>query len=128
MTLPNENRILVLQGGGALGAYQAGAYEALASAGEEPEWVAGISIGAINAAIIAGNRPEDRVNQLRRFWEKSFLRPAGLILPAGTSRAHPVQRNQQLAHQPLWRAGLLHAALSTANVRLARNRSRREFL
>ena len=70
MTLPNETRILVLQGGGALGAYQAGAYEALASAGEEPEWVAGISIGAINAAIIAGNRPEDRVKQLRRFWEK----------------------------------------------------------
>lgn len=70
MTLPNEKRILVLQGGGALGAYQAGAYEALASAGEEPEWVAGISIGAINAAIIAGNRPEDRVKQLRCFWEK----------------------------------------------------------
>jgi NTE family protein len=70
MTLPNETRILVLQGGGALGAYQAGAYEALASAGEEPEWVAGISIGAINAAIIAGNRPEDRVKQLRSFWEK----------------------------------------------------------
>lgn len=70
MTLPNETRILVLQGGGALGAYQAGAYEALASAGQEPVWVAGISIGAINAAIIAGNKPEDRVKQLRRFWEK----------------------------------------------------------
>jgi NTE family protein len=70
MTLPNEKRILVLQGGGALGAYQAGAYEALTAAGEEPEWVAGISIGAINAAIIAGNWPENRVKQLRRFWEK----------------------------------------------------------
>jgi NTE family protein len=70
MTLPNEKRILVLQGGGALGAYQAGAYEALAAAGQEPEWVAGISIGAINAALISGNKPENRVNQLRRFWEK----------------------------------------------------------
>ncbi|MDO8354436.1 MAG: patatin-like phospholipase family protein, partial [Aestuariivirga sp.] len=70
MTSETETRILVLQGGGALGAYQAGAYEALAGAGEVPEWVAGISIGAINAAIIAGNRPENRVKQLRRFWEK----------------------------------------------------------
>jgi NTE family protein len=70
MMLPNEKRILVLQGGGALGAYQAGAYEALAAAGEEPEWVAGISIGAINAALIGGNKPENRVKQLRHFWEK----------------------------------------------------------
>jgi NTE family protein len=62
MSQANEKRILVLQGGGALGAYQAGAYEALAKAGEEPEWVAGISIGAINAAIIAGNKPEDRAS------------------------------------------------------------------
>ena len=70
MSQANEKRILVLQGGGALGAYQAGAYEALAKAGEEPEWVAGISIGAINAAIIAGNKPEDRASKLRQFWEK----------------------------------------------------------
>jgi NTE family protein len=53
-----ETAALVFQGGGALGAYQAGVYEALASAEVEPEWVAGISIGAINAAIIAGNAPE----------------------------------------------------------------------
>ena len=53
-----------------MGAYQAGAYEALAAAGQEPEWVAGISIGAINAALIAGNKPENRVKQLRHFWEK----------------------------------------------------------
>ena len=70
MTLENEKRVLVLQGGGALGAYQAGAYEALAAAGQEPEWVAGISIGAINAALIAGNKPENRVKRLRDFWEK----------------------------------------------------------
>src|SRR5262245_36036586 len=60
---------LVLQGGGALGSYQAGVYEALACSPYEPDWVAGISIGAINAAIIAGNAPENRVPQLRRFWE-----------------------------------------------------------
>ena len=64
-----EMPVLVFQGGGALGSYQAGVYQALAAAGIEPEWVAGISIGAINAAIIAGNRPEDRVERLRTFWE-----------------------------------------------------------
>src|SRR5262245_6274474 len=60
---------LVLQGGGALGSYQAGVYEALASSEYSPDWVAGISIGAINAAIIAGNAPQDRVDRLRTFWE-----------------------------------------------------------
>ncbi|WP_439549534.1 DUF3734 domain-containing protein [Falsiroseomonas sp.] len=61
---------LVLQGGGALGSYQAGVYEALARSDYEPDWVAGISIGAINAAIIAGNAPEQRVDRLRLFWEQ----------------------------------------------------------
>jgi len=60
---------LVLQGGGALGAYQAGVYEALHEAGIEPDWIIGTSIGAINAGIIAGNRPEDRLEKLRSFWE-----------------------------------------------------------
>jgi NTE family protein len=60
---------LVLQGGGALGSYQAGVYEALAGSEYLPDWVAGISIGAINAAIIAGNAEQDRVAKLRRFWE-----------------------------------------------------------
>lgn|SRR6516165_7758211 len=60
---------LVLQGGGALGAYQAGVYEALAEADLHPDWAAGISIGAINAALIAGNPPEARVDKLRAFWE-----------------------------------------------------------
>jgi NTE family protein len=62
-------RVLVLQGGGALGSYQAGAYEALSQNDFEPEWVAGISIGAINAAIIAGNDRDKRVGKLREFWE-----------------------------------------------------------
>jgi NTE family protein len=66
--LPFEVVALVLQGGGALGAYQAGVYEALAAAGIHPNWVAGVSIGAINAALIAGNAPKDRVDRLREFW------------------------------------------------------------
>ncbi len=60
--------VLVLQGGGALGSYQAGAYQALCHFDFEPEWVAGISIGAINAAIIAGNEPNKRVEKLKEFW------------------------------------------------------------
>ena len=66
--LPFECVALVLQGGGALGAYQAGVYEALSEAGIHPNWIAGISIGAINAAIIAGNPPNARVERLREFW------------------------------------------------------------
>jgi NTE family protein len=65
---PFETIALVLQGGGALGAYQAGVMEGLASAGIEPDWVAGISIGAINAALIAGNEPRNRIARLREFW------------------------------------------------------------
>jgi NTE family protein len=61
---------LLLQGGGSLGAYQGGVYQALAEADLHPDWVAGISIGAINAAIIAGNPPEKRVERLRAFWDK----------------------------------------------------------
>ena len=66
---PRGTTALVLQGGGALGAYQAGVYEALAAAGWSPDWIAGISIGAINAALIAGNPPETRIAQLHRFWD-----------------------------------------------------------
>jgi len=65
--LPFERVALVLQGGGALGAYQAGVYEALAESGIEPDWIAGISIGGINAAIIAGNPPNTRLDRLRDF-------------------------------------------------------------
>ncbi len=73
--LPFECVALVLQGGGALGAYQAGVYEALAEAGIYPDWVAGISIGAINCALIAGNAPEARVDKLRAFWEEITSNP-----------------------------------------------------
>lgn len=66
---PFESIALVLQGGGALGAYQAGVYERMLEGGIEPTWIAGISIGAINSAIIAGNARENRVARLREFWE-----------------------------------------------------------
>jgi NTE family protein len=78
----------VLQGGGALGAYQAGVYEAVAEAGYEPDWVSGISIGGINAAIIAGNTPEDRLPHLRAFWER--------ITPF---EVHPLPDMGEAAHQ-----------------------------
>src|ERR1700728_810767 len=67
--LPFERVALVLQGGGALGAYQAGVYHALDDANIGVDWLCGTSIGAINGAIIAGNRPEKRVERLRDFWE-----------------------------------------------------------
>ena len=68
-TPATAERVLVLQGGGALGSYQAGAFQALCHQGFEPDWIAGISIGAVNAAIIAGNPPERRVPRLKEFWE-----------------------------------------------------------
>jgi NTE family protein len=74
---PFEQIALLLQGGGALGSYQAGVYQALAEADLHPDWVAGISIGAINSAIIAGNAPERRVERLREFWETVSTSPLG---------------------------------------------------
>ena len=67
--------VLVLQGGGALGAYQAGVYEAMHEAGIEPDWVIGTSIGAINASLIAGTGPDDRVARLRAFWDRVAQNP-----------------------------------------------------
>ncbi len=77
---PFERIALLLQGGGALGSYQAGVYHALADANLHPDCVAGISIGAINAALIAGNAPERRVDALRAFWEK-ITEPPPTVLP-----------------------------------------------
>src|ERR1700720_3878324 len=73
-----EQTVLLLQGGGALGSYQAGVYQALAEANLHPDWVAGISIGAINSALIAGNPPEKRVERLREFWETVSNSPVGI--------------------------------------------------
>src|SRR6516165_2944932 len=75
---PFERIALILQGGGALGAYQGGVYQALAEANLHPDWVAGISIGAINSALIAGNPPQKRVERLREFWETVSAPPFGM--------------------------------------------------
>lgn len=75
---PFEQVALLLQGGGALGSYQGGVYQALAEADLHPDWVAGISIGAINSAIIAGNPPDKRVGRLREFWETVSASPFGI--------------------------------------------------
>jgi NTE family protein len=74
---------LVLQGGGALGAYQVGVYQALHEAGLEPDWVSGVSIGAINAAIIAGNPPERRLERLKAFWTRVTDRTIWMHTPDG---------------------------------------------
>jgi NTE family protein len=80
--------VLVLQGGGALGSYQAGAYQALCHFDFEPDWIAGISIGAINAAIIAGNPREKRVERLKEFWEMvSAPAPWDPFMPSGPERS-----------------------------------------
>ena len=87
-------RVLVLQGGGALGSYQAGVFEALTAEGVEPQWVAGISIGAINAALIAGNPPEKRVERLREFWDLVSNGPqVGALCKDGAQRALTSQAN-----------------------------------
>ena len=65
-----QQTVLVLQGGGALGAYQVGVYQALHERGIEPDWVIGTSIGAINGALITGNRPENRLARLHEFWDR----------------------------------------------------------
>lgn len=75
LALPGQV-VLVLQGGGALGAYQLGVYQAMHEAGIEPEWVVGTSIGAINGAIIAGNPPDQRMAQLHAFWDRMEIRGA----------------------------------------------------
>ncbi len=94
LQLPYEQTVLVLQGGGALGAYQAGAYEVLHAQGIRPDWISGISIGAINAAIIAGNAPEDRVEKLRTFWNT-----VGIDLPGG--HLEPKNHFSQLGYRSL---------------------------
>lgn len=83
-----DHEILLLQGGGALGAYQAGVYEGLVETGVEPSWVVGISIGAINAALIAGNLPEQRVERLREFWRRISVN-VGPPLPAWLDSLRP---------------------------------------
>ena len=91
-----ERHVLVLQGGGALGAYQAGAYCGLSHGGMDPDWVAGVSIGAINAALIAGNPAARRVERLSQFWQQvsQFSPPA---LPPGFDMMRPMMNNLSTA-------------------------------
>ena len=86
--------VLVLQGGGALGAYQAGVYQALMEGGVAPDWVIGTSIGAINGALIAGNEPQNRVARLREFWD-------------GVGNGHPLG--------DLWASSIFGSALANLN-------------
>ena len=119
VTTSQEKVVLVLQGGGALGAYQAGAYEALAEAGYMPSWVAGISIGAVNSAIIAGNVPEHRVPRLRAFWEEVSSRLTAWP-PANDDTSRKIFNETSAALVALWGvpgffepripAGAIHAA------------------
>jgi len=89
--LDHEHIALVLQGGGALGAYQAGVYEEIATIPTEPHWVAGVSIGAINAALIVGNPPAKRIERLREFWN---------LVSSGFSGVAPLWEGQRSAfHQ-----------------------------
>ncbi len=96
--LPFERIALLLQGGGALGSYQAGVYEALAEAGVHPGWVSGISIGAVNSALIAGNAPEHRAQKLRAFWE-TVTAPA--LGPFGTPYNPMIQNLDEQTHRLL---------------------------
>ncbi|GLR83429.1 patatin-like phospholipase family protein [Bradyrhizobium iriomotense] len=88
-TLPYDVVALVLQGGGALGAYQAGVYQGLHEAGIRPNWLAGISIGALNAAIIGGSPEDERVSRLREFWETICASPVEWPAGEGLANAMP---------------------------------------
>src|SRR5262245_3508776 len=111
-----EQTVLVLQGGGALGSYQAGVYQALAEANLHPDWVAGISIGAINSALIAGNPAEKRVERLREFWEAVSTSPLGL--PYFRSLAIPDETAHSLLNQTRALGILLFGAPSFFTPRL----------
>jgi NTE family protein len=114
-----DHEILLLQGGGALGAYQAGVYEGLAEAGVTPTWLVGISIGAVNSALIAGNPPGRRVKRLREFWDRvtshsTFEPPAWLesmrpllgrlSIATVATFGIPVVYQQHPTARALWRA------------------------
>jgi NTE family protein len=94
-----ESIALVLQGGGALGAYQAGVFEGLHDAGIEPDWAAGISIGAINAALIAGNAASSRLDKLREFWTTVSAPP--LLPPTDALFAQALQHGGDVARTAL---------------------------
>src|SRR5258705_390033 len=93
----HDHIALVLQGGGALGAYQAGVFEELAGTPYQPDWIAGVSIGAINAALIAGNPPERRIERLSEFWH---LVSSGMGSPGDKLSATPWLKSLSEIAQP----------------------------
>jgi NTE family protein len=105
---PFERVALLLQGGGALGAYQAGVYQALAEANVLPTWIAGISIGAVNSAIIAGNPPERRVERLREFWEAVSSSPLAVL---GTPFSAAINLKDNQTHRLINQLQALRIAL-----------------
>jgi NTE family protein len=109
MKLDYETIALVLQGGGALGAYQAGVYEGMHRAGIRCNWIAGISIGAVNAALIAGNGPKERLNKLKAFWEM-VCQPNTAVFPQALSGMLHLAPPSPLWHE--W-ASLSNAAIAT---------------
>lgn len=92
----HEHRILLLQGGGALGAYHGGVYEGIDAVGFAPDWVVGISIGAINTALIVGNAPQRRVERLHEFWNRVSAQ-APIVLPATMDFARPMMNRMAAA-------------------------------
>jgi NTE family protein len=105
---PFDTIALLLQGGGALGAYQGGVYQALAEANVVPNWIGGISIGAVNAALIAGNPPETRVARLREFWEAVSHSPLG---PFGVPYNPSIKVNDAGTHRLLNRTRAFFIAM-----------------
>ena len=112
--LPFDCIALVLQGGGALGAYQCGVYEALAEADLQPDWVAGISIGAINAAIIAGNAPEKRIERLQAFWNLITSNPLSNWVDFWLDGDKPLGNIGDTAHGALGRLSAFDAIIGGA--------------
>jgi NTE family protein len=90
--------VIVLQGGGALGAYQAGVYQALHEAGIEPDWLIGTSIGAINASLIAGNEPNNRLAALEAFWDRMAHKSFAGVWPGWERVAQSLANLQTISH------------------------------
>ena len=119
--VPFDRVVLVLQGGGALGAYQGGVYQALHEAKIQVSWICGTSIGGINGALIAGNQPERRVERLREFWDELLRHRASASDACTLGRLRPDQFEvgaffgcgDQRAH---WRAGLLRQPATSGHV------------
>ena len=115
---------LILQGGGALGAYQAGVYQAMHEAGVEPDWVTGVSIGAINCAIIAGNRPERRLERLRTHYRAQNLE----LYARRRCLPQAAECNEFVGHHRPRATRLFRAAEPESMVELSRRPVRNELL